>query len=508
MFEFHCRCGRFWTLQEYGHYIYCPSCNRRRSPSVSSIDEPPSSASEESSEEILDSSEDREEKVLDTNWFVGDTDNYTCPICLGVLRNAMQAIVGAQCGHRYCEVCVKDVFKGEGAPCPVCRVKVEKSNLHPDVGFRRQISELRVRCHVNPDRCNVIGQFGKGEWWEQHEKVCIANTDPCVMCSQRVLKSAMRAHLAECKELEINCPFACMHTCKRKDMQGHEEKCKLTRGPRSVVRCRFAALGCRFKAKRCEVKKVEAHMKAEAAKHLGMLLGEAEEREEIYLMEYVLLSKKIHKSNKFTAIDGTRVWFDIFPFKYFEKEKWYSFFLNVDQPRYIQYNVKAWVVKPDTSLQLKEDHSSSQSWKPMMGFGRRRFLPAEPGTLMKLEVSGIKLWSHIQRNSSGPAPSLLKQLKDSQQQLKDVQQHQQQQQQQQKQELEQQKQQQKKQQQELEQQKQQQKKQQQEMKNLQQQLRDLQRQLTQQSNLGKRGKAKKTETEEEPPPKRTRSQRL
>eukprot|EP00808_Paulinella_micropora_P019433 g3874.t1 len=370
-----------------------------------------------------------EEKVLDTNWFVGDIEEYTCPICLGILRNAMQAIVDAQCGHHFCEVCAKDIFKREGVPCPVCRVKVKKSNLHPDVHFRRKISELRVRCHVDPDRCNATDQFGNGEWWEQHEKVCIANTDPCVACSQRVLKSAMGAHLAECKELEINCPFACKHTCKRKDMQVHEEICKLTRGPDTVALCRFAALGCRFEAKRSAVKDVETHMKVEAAKHLGMLLGEAEEREEIQWMEYVLLSKGRHNSKKFITMDGTEVWFSIFPATDPIDEGYYSFFTKVSQQRFLNYKAEAFIVKPDASLELEVscDAQSRERLKPCAGRGWIRFLKVEPGTLVKLVVSEIKV-THSQQNALQPVPSLqhvaslVKELQDSRQQLKDVQQ--------------------------------------------------------------------------------------
>eukprot|EP00808_Paulinella_micropora_P006885 g8953.t1 len=471
-----------------------------------------------------------EVKELDTNWFVGETEEYACPICLGVLRNAMQAIVGAQCGHRYCEVCVKDIFEGEGTPCPVCRVNVKKSNLHPDVAFRRKISELRVRCHVDPDKCNATGQFGKGEWWEQHEKVCFANTEPCVMCSQRVLKSAMRAHLAECKELEINCPFACKHTCKRKDMQVHEEKCKLTRGPDTVARCQFAALGCRFEAKRSAVKDIEDHMKAETTKHLEMMLGEAQEKEKIYLMEYVLLSQEVHSSGKYTMADGTNVWFQISPATSPEHKGFYSLFLYFDKARYFSYRATAWVVKPDAIQERAADFLAKAHDLMHNALGFIQFLKVEPGTLVKLEVSDIKVWAHSKQNSFKPVPFLLKQLEDSQQQLSVVQQQQQQQQQQQKQQqheikdLQQQlkdlqrqltqKDQKEDSQQQLsdvqqqqQQQQQQQKQQQQEIKDLQQQLKDLQRQLTQKDKQGKRGKAEKTEPEEEPSSKRTRHQR-
>eukprot|EP00808_Paulinella_micropora_P021308 g20588.t1 len=71
-----------------------------------------------------------EEKVLDTNWFVGNTEKYACPVCLGVLRDAVQAIVGSKCGHSFCEPCAETVFKGPSTPCPLCRETVTKQDLH------------------------------------------------------------------------------------------------------------------------------------------------------------------------------------------------------------------------------------------------------------------------------------------------------------------------------------------------------------------------------------------
>eukprot|EP00808_Paulinella_micropora_P031307 g41546.t1 len=190
----------------------------------------------------------------------------------------MQVIVGA---------------KGSSTPCPVCRETVTKNSLHPDVRLRRKVAELRVRCHINPEKCSATGEFGQGDWWEKHERFCIANTELCVMCSERVLNTAMAAHLADFNELEVNCRA--------------RGKVQANAGPRHNGRLQVCCLGCDFKSKRSAVKDAQNHMKAQATKHLEMLLGEVQSEEEVHLMQYVLLTKQTHTSEKFRMTDGTQL---------------------------------------------------------------------------------------------------------------------------------------------------------------------------------------------------------
>eukprot|EP00808_Paulinella_micropora_P021307 g20587.t1 len=239
----------------------------------------------------------------------------------------------------------------------------------------------------------------KGEWWEQHERVCIANTDPCIMCSERVLKTAMAAHLADCKELEITCQFGCKHTCKRKDMPAHKAECTLTRGPDSMVACKFVALGCPFESKRSALKDAEAHMKAAAENHLEMLSREVEAEEKGYLMEYVLLSEKTHSSEKLTTADGTEVWFAISTPE--NKDGYYSCYLHADKAKYLRCTAKVWVVQPKASKTLKlMKNRSFVSPKAEKNRGWGKWLKMEPGTLLKVEFSEIMATSH------NPQPSV------------------------------------------------------------------------------------------------------
>lgn len=50
--------------------------------------------------------------------YVSLTDNFRCPVCRGVLHEAVQI----RCGHRACAQCVRDLLAGNSggvATCPV-----------------------------------------------------------------------------------------------------------------------------------------------------------------------------------------------------------------------------------------------------------------------------------------------------------------------------------------------------------------------------------------------------
>lgn len=53
--------------------------------------------------------------------YVSLTDNFRCPVCRGVLREAVQT----RCGHRACAQCVRDLLAGNSGGVVTCPVNDE-----------------------------------------------------------------------------------------------------------------------------------------------------------------------------------------------------------------------------------------------------------------------------------------------------------------------------------------------------------------------------------------------
>lgn len=70
-------------------------------------------------------------------------ENFSCPICLSVQREAYLTIC---CGHHFCRACIEAVARAR-APCPLC--KYRSVTAFPNKQQQREISELRVKCPFN-----------------------------------------------------------------------------------------------------------------------------------------------------------------------------------------------------------------------------------------------------------------------------------------------------------------------------------------------------------------------
>eukprot|EP00644_Phytophthora_capsici_P008569 jgi/Phyca11/566145/estExt2_Genewise1.C_PHYCAscaffold_200202 len=74
-------------------------------------------------------------------------DNLTCPICLGIVKEAM---VVMECLHRFCRKCISDAIRqtpvdgGKSkSECPSCRIHIpSKRSLRPDTNFDALIKKI------------------------------------------------------------------------------------------------------------------------------------------------------------------------------------------------------------------------------------------------------------------------------------------------------------------------------------------------------------------------------
>lgn len=64
----------------------------------------------------------------------------TCPVCLGIIRNAMTVM---ECVHRFCEECITKCLRLGKKECPSCRVKcVSRRSLRRDPNFDEVINSI------------------------------------------------------------------------------------------------------------------------------------------------------------------------------------------------------------------------------------------------------------------------------------------------------------------------------------------------------------------------------
>jgi len=67
----------------------------------------------------------------------------TCPVCLGIIRNAMTVM---ECVHRFCEACITKCLRLGKKECPSCRVKcVSRRSLRRDPNFDAIVRKIYPR---------------------------------------------------------------------------------------------------------------------------------------------------------------------------------------------------------------------------------------------------------------------------------------------------------------------------------------------------------------------------
>jgi len=67
----------------------------------------------------------------------------TCPVCLGLIRNAMTVM---ECVHRFCEACITKCLRLGKKECPSCRMKcVSRRSLRRDPNFDAVVRKIYPR---------------------------------------------------------------------------------------------------------------------------------------------------------------------------------------------------------------------------------------------------------------------------------------------------------------------------------------------------------------------------
>ncbi|XP_028678122.1 TNF receptor-associated factor 3 [Erpetoichthys calabaricus] len=214
---------------------------------------------------------------------------YCCESCHLALCNPKQT----ECGHRFCESCVRDLLREATPTCPVDGGPLFEDKIFKDVCCGREIMGLRVFCRNERNGCKE--QMTLQQLLE-HLQDCPYYELPCprAECKEKLLRKDVPDHLAKrCKYRDTICPH-CKKTVLLADLKKHEEtvcpafpvscpnKCsypsvlrsELTSHqhecPNAQVNCMFSRYGCSFKGLNQELKLHEATCMAE---HLRLMLA-------------------------------------------------------------------------------------------------------------------------------------------------------------------------------------------------------------------------------------------
>ncbi|XP_075942829.1 TNF receptor-associated factor 2 [Anarhichas minor] len=219
-------------------------------------------------------------------------NKYKCQQCLQVLRKPVQA----QCGHRFCVHCFKQLTSCGPKPCEACRkeeiyeepISILNSNeAFPDNAAGREIASLPARC-LNQG-CVWTGSIK--EYEAQHEGRCEFERIQCEACQTSVLRTEKDRHNErECEARTLNCKY-CKMTFNFKEIKAHDEIClkfplqckdcgkkkvpreKFNEHSKSCAKsksaCPFSDVGCKHVI---ENGKLSDHEHSSTMEHLRLLL--------------------------------------------------------------------------------------------------------------------------------------------------------------------------------------------------------------------------------------------
>ncbi|KAL1274435.1 hypothetical protein QQF64_027249 [Cirrhinus molitorella] len=218
---------------------------------------------------------------------------YQCQQCKEILRKPFQA----QCGHRFCVFCFKQLTSSGPIPCEACRsegIFEEATSIlniavaFPDNAARREIDGLPAKCPN--DGCNWSGTLK--EYEGQHEGQCDFERVKCEACQALILVSEKDRHNErECEARTLNCKY-CKVTFNFKEIKAHDEICqkfpmqckdcgkkKIPREKfqehskscaKSKLACQFSEIGCRAVV---DNGKQQEHEQSSVMEHLRLMLS-------------------------------------------------------------------------------------------------------------------------------------------------------------------------------------------------------------------------------------------
>ncbi|KAL8573174.1 hypothetical protein ACOMHN_036159 [Nucella lapillus] len=217
---------------------------------------------------------------------------YICPVCLNVMRDAMQTV----CGHRFCKTCITRVAGDKPwGRCPVDKTALRRSEqLFNDIAMRREILSLTVKCKNSNEECTWTGELRDAEKHlkecpmenivcpigcqatlrrgqvAEHKELCPQRTVVCSHCKESIVFVKVHKHeVVDCPKFPVPCSLCGQTGIARAEIARHMDS---TTGscPQANVVCKFRSVGCHFQDKRKDMQK---HYDSHTEAHLSMVMN-------------------------------------------------------------------------------------------------------------------------------------------------------------------------------------------------------------------------------------------
>jgi hypothetical protein len=236
-----------------------------------------------------------------TGWplerFVEPMDDFICPICREVCRNASTI----NCGHSFCESCILiSNISDYGDRCSICRVKIIQqvpdfskrmaingkfiTCINKEFGCKTSTSVLRIQehektCDFRKVKCNSCSDMISLVEMEEHMKnQCLFRLVPCVQCKLLIQFSSIENHIEnECPTQLVECNY-CNWRGLRSELHTHESECQDI-----PVLCQYHMHGCDIIVPR---RLKEEHEQTNHTALLSRALQELSEKLEFNMISY------------------------------------------------------------------------------------------------------------------------------------------------------------------------------------------------------------------------------
>nr|QNG39868.1 tumor necrosis factor receptor associated factor 3A [Andrias davidianus] len=215
-------------------------------------------------------------------------DKYKCEKCQLVLCNPRQT----ECGHRFCETCMKSLLSFASPKCTACQEVIVKDKVFKDNCCRREVLALQMYCrnenrgckeqitlgnllvHLKSDcqfeelscpRADCKEKVLRKDLSDHIEKSCKYRETTCKYCKSQVAIIELQKHEEmECPSVVVPCPHKCsVKTLLRSELNAHLSEC--VNAPST---CSFKRYGCSFQGTNQQIKTHEA---SSAVQHVNLM---------------------------------------------------------------------------------------------------------------------------------------------------------------------------------------------------------------------------------------------
>lgn len=184
---------------------------------------------------------------------------YSCPLCEGILNNA----VLDKCGHSYCLSCINELVK-LNKPCPFTNKVININDIYNNTIVNSFIEKQNIKCPNSNHSCTWTGKLSsrknhlENECFKEeltcknscgfrgyrsdmnnHNQLCMLKLVNCEYCDENIVLKDIEIHYNDhCKSFPIKC--ACGSNVPKDRLEFHvNNEC-----PNTIMECPFRSINC------------------------------------------------------------------------------------------------------------------------------------------------------------------------------------------------------------------------------------------------------------------------